>query len=143
MGIDAYGIPGNKLHNPREELTHAAKEDEHPDHGIWGLDAAGVQAVDGYEEDVFSNLISLSFHIFTFGRIWGRCIPAANEISPSGVGLAKLRCTTGRGSWERSLTWPPAVRRRSRWLDEASVSGSPALEVPGAKSLVEDIAEWV
>jgi hypothetical protein len=49
----AYSIPRSKLHNPRKELTHAAEEDEHPDHGIGRLDAARVQAVDGYEEDVF------------------------------------------------------------------------------------------
>jgi hypothetical protein len=57
----AYSIPRNKLHNPRKELTHAAKEDKHPDHGIGRLDAARVQAVDGYEEDVFTGLISPLF----------------------------------------------------------------------------------
>ena len=36
-------------------------------------------------------------------------VPVAKERRPSGDGLAKRRCTTGRAGCARSSTWPPAV----------------------------------
>lgn len=52
MNNETYRVSSDEFHESGEHLTYPTKEDQHADHDVGVLDAAGIQSVHADEEHI-------------------------------------------------------------------------------------------